>query len=153
MATKKQTDHLVVTAAMVSARRADGSLVYLYRGTPLPNGLAEGEADRLADLGMVGEHAVPVVAEAPRPTARVNGRGRAPAAAPAGAAPKKAPAKSSSSKSSAEKAAEKAAAEKAAAEAAAAAKTADGVGDGGEGDGGTTADGDGDTGGADSSKD
>lgn len=114
MASKKLTD-LVVTAAMVAARRADSTIVYLYRGTPLPPGLAEGEAARLADLGMVGETAVPLVAEPPRPTARVNGRSRPPAAAPAATATKKAPAKSS-----AEKAAEKAAAEKAAAEAAAA---------------------------------
>lgn len=117
MASKKLTD-LVVTAAVVAARRADSTIVYLYRGTPLPPGLAEGEAARLADLGMVGETAVPVVAEPPRPTARVNSRGRAPSAAPASAAPKKAPAKSSAEKA-AEKAAAEAAAEKAAAEAAA----------------------------------
>lgn len=87
MASKKLTD-LVVTAAVVAARRADSTIVYLYRGTPLPPGLAEGEAARLADLGMVGETAVPVVAEPPRPTARVNSRGRAPSAAPASAAEK-----------------------------------------------------------------
>lgn len=143
MAVKKLTD-LVVTAAMVAARRADDSIVYLYRGTPLPSGLAEGEAKRLADLGMVGEHAVPLVAEPPRPTARVHGRGRAPAA-PASAAPavKKTPAKQSSGKA----AAEKAAAEKAAEEAAAA--NADGGADV-NGDG--TGDGAGDPG-DDNSKD
>jgi len=133
MASKKLTD-LVVTAAMVAARRADSTIVYLYRGTPLPPGLAEGEAARLADLGMVGETAVPVVAEPPRPTARVNGRSRPPAAAPAATATKKAPAKSA-----AEKAAEKAAAEKAAAEAAAekaAAEAAAQADSGAGGDGG-----------------
>lgn len=132
MASKKLTD-LVVTAAMVSARRADDTVVYLYRGAPLPDGLAEGEAERLADLGMVGEHAVPVVAEPPRSTVKVNSRGRA----PAGAA-RKAPAKTSS-KSAADKAAEKAEAEAAAAEAAAAAAAANGAQDGGNGDPGDAA--------------
>lgn len=96
MASKKLTD-LVVTAAMVAARRADDSVVYLYRGAPLPSGLAEGEAKRLSDLDMVGEFATPVVAEAPRPTARINGRSRV-AAAPPAATAKRVPSKSTTSK-------------------------------------------------------
>lgn len=46
-------DH-VVTAPLVIAKRADGSDVYLYEGTPLPDGLKEGEAKRLKDAGLVG---------------------------------------------------------------------------------------------------
>lgn len=39
-----------VTAALVIAKRADGSDVYLYEGATLPEGLKDGEAERLADF-------------------------------------------------------------------------------------------------------
>lgn len=39
-----------VSAPLVIARREDGSDVYLYEGAALPAGLAEGEAERLADF-------------------------------------------------------------------------------------------------------
>lgn len=42
-----------VTAPLVIAKRADGSDVYLYQGTPLPDGLADGEEKRLVDAGLV----------------------------------------------------------------------------------------------------
>jgi hypothetical protein len=44
MAEKKQQ---FVNVPLVIAKRADGSDVYLYRGAPLPDGLADGEAKRL----------------------------------------------------------------------------------------------------------
>lgn len=40
----------IVKAALVIAKRADGSDVYVYAGSPLPDGLADGEAQRLADF-------------------------------------------------------------------------------------------------------
>ena len=40
----------LVTAPLVIAKRADGSDVYVYAGSPLPDGLAEGEEKRLADF-------------------------------------------------------------------------------------------------------
>jgi hypothetical protein len=40
----------LVSAALVIAKRQDGSDVYVYAGAPLPDGLAEGEADRLAEF-------------------------------------------------------------------------------------------------------
>ena len=39
----------IVTAPLVIAKREDGSDVYVYAGSPLPEGLQDGEADRLAD--------------------------------------------------------------------------------------------------------
>lgn len=81
MAPRKSAEQFV-TAAMVAAKRADGSVVYLYKGTRVPDGLADGEARRLADLGMIGAGpVVPVTAAAPTLTRR------APAAAPKKAAP------------------------------------------------------------------
>lgn len=38
-----------VSAPLVIAKRADGSDVYLYEGATFPEGMAEGEADRLAE--------------------------------------------------------------------------------------------------------
>ena len=71
MATQKSpaVAPVVVTAALVQVKRADGSLVYLYRGAVLPSGLATGEVERLTALGMVGETATPVLGEMPRRTA------------------------------------------------------------------------------------
>ena len=40
----------IVKAPLVIAKREDGSDVYVYAGAPLPDGLAEGETDRLADF-------------------------------------------------------------------------------------------------------
>ena len=40
----------VVTAPLVVAKDAEGRDVYLYRGTPLPEGLADGEEKRLEDF-------------------------------------------------------------------------------------------------------
>lgn len=39
-----------VTAPLVIAKRGDGSDVYLYRGAPLPDGLADKEAERLSEF-------------------------------------------------------------------------------------------------------
>lgn len=39
-----------VNAPLVIAKRADGSDVYLYEGATFPDGMAEGEAERLADF-------------------------------------------------------------------------------------------------------
>jgi hypothetical protein len=40
----------IVTAPLVIAKRADGSDVYLYEGVEFPEGMAEGEAERLAEF-------------------------------------------------------------------------------------------------------
>lgn len=45
----------VVTAPLVIAKRADGSDVYLYEGAEFPDGMAEGEAERLADYLDAGD--------------------------------------------------------------------------------------------------
>ena len=39
----------IVKAPLVIAKREDGSDIYVYAGSPLPDGLAEGEEKRLAD--------------------------------------------------------------------------------------------------------
>lgn len=39
-----------VSAPLVIAKRADGSDVYLYQGAAFPEGLAEGEQERLAEF-------------------------------------------------------------------------------------------------------
>lgn len=39
----------IVTAPLVIAKLENGSDVYVYEGSPLPDGLKEGEAERLAD--------------------------------------------------------------------------------------------------------
>lgn len=39
----------IVKAPLVIAKREDGSDVYVYAGSPLPDGLAKGEVGRLAD--------------------------------------------------------------------------------------------------------
>ncbi len=41
---------LRVNAPLVIAKRADGSDVYLYEGATFPDGMAKGEAERLADF-------------------------------------------------------------------------------------------------------
>lgn len=41
---------LIVTSSLVIAKRADGSDVYLYEGASFPDGMLEGEAERLADF-------------------------------------------------------------------------------------------------------
>jgi hypothetical protein len=40
---------LIVNVPLVIAKRADGTVAYVYSGAPLPTGLAEGEYDRLAE--------------------------------------------------------------------------------------------------------
>lgn len=40
----------LVKAPLVIAKREDGSDVYVYAGSPLPDGLADGEEKRLADF-------------------------------------------------------------------------------------------------------
>ena len=40
----------LVKAPLVIAKREDGSDVYVYRGAPLPDGLAKGEAKRLEEF-------------------------------------------------------------------------------------------------------
>ena len=40
----------IVTAPLVIARREDGSDVYVYRGSPLPEGLAKDEDKRLEEF-------------------------------------------------------------------------------------------------------
>lgn len=42
-----------VTAACVIAKRPDGSDAYFYQGVELPDGLREGEVDRLIEAGLV----------------------------------------------------------------------------------------------------
>lgn len=44
-----------VTAPLVIAKRADGSDVYLYEDAPVPDGLLDGELERLTDAGLIGE--------------------------------------------------------------------------------------------------
>lgn len=39
----------IVKAPLVIAKAPNGSDVYVYRGSPLPEGLADGEVERLAD--------------------------------------------------------------------------------------------------------
>ena len=39
-----------VNAPLVIAKRADGSDVYLYEGATFPDGLLDGEAERLAEF-------------------------------------------------------------------------------------------------------
>lgn len=46
---------LIVTAPLVIAKRADGSDVYLYQGVKFPDGLKDGEADRLKEDGLLTE--------------------------------------------------------------------------------------------------
>lgn len=46
-ATKKNK---VVTAPLVIAKREDGSDIYVYAGSPLPDGLADGEEKRLEEF-------------------------------------------------------------------------------------------------------
>jgi hypothetical protein len=45
---------LIVTAPLVIAKRADGSDVYLYEGVSFPEGLRDGEAERLQEAGLIG---------------------------------------------------------------------------------------------------
>lgn len=45
----------IVTSALVIAKAADGSDVYLYRGAPVPAHLAEKEVARLVEGGFVEE--------------------------------------------------------------------------------------------------
>lgn len=40
----------IVKAPLVIAKREDGSDVYVYAGAPLPDGLAAGEVERLAEF-------------------------------------------------------------------------------------------------------
>lgn len=47
----------IVKAPLVIAKRVDGSDVYVYAGSPLPDGLAKGEAERLADYLESGDAA------------------------------------------------------------------------------------------------
>lgn len=58
----------VVKAPLVIAKRADGSDVYVYAGAPLPDDLASGEAERLADF--LEDDAAPV--EAPKGNASLD---------------------------------------------------------------------------------
>ncbi len=44
----------IVTAPLVIAKRADGSDVYVYEGVQLPEGLKDGEVERLVTAGLVG---------------------------------------------------------------------------------------------------
>jgi hypothetical protein len=48
MAAAKKTQ--IVSAPLVIAKREDGSDVYVYRGSPLPEGLADGEEKRLEEF-------------------------------------------------------------------------------------------------------
>lgn len=45
----------VVTGPLATPYREDGTRAYLYQGALLPDGLREGEVDRMVDLGLVGE--------------------------------------------------------------------------------------------------
>lgn len=45
----------VVTGPLATPYREDGTRVYLYQGSPVPDGLREGEVERLVDLGLFGE--------------------------------------------------------------------------------------------------
>jgi hypothetical protein len=44
-----------VTGPLATPYLEDGSRVYLYEGALLPDGLREGEVERLVDLGLAGE--------------------------------------------------------------------------------------------------
>ena len=57
----------VVTGPLATPYREDGTRVYLYEGSPVPDGgLREGEVDRLVDLGLVEE----VAEQAEKPAAK-----------------------------------------------------------------------------------
>lgn len=45
----------VVTGPLATPYREDGTRVYLYEGSEFPDGLREGELERMVDLGLVGE--------------------------------------------------------------------------------------------------
>ena len=45
----------VVTGPLATPYREDGTRVYLYEGAEVPDGLREGEVERLVDLGLLGE--------------------------------------------------------------------------------------------------
>lgn len=48
---------MIVTAPLVVAKRADGSDVYLYEGVQVPEGLKDGEVDRLKAAELIGDPA------------------------------------------------------------------------------------------------
>lgn len=52
----------VVTGPLATPYREDGTRVYLYEGSEMPDGLRSGELERMVELGLVGE------APAERPT-------------------------------------------------------------------------------------
>jgi len=60
----------VVTSALATPYREDGTRAYLYQGTEWPEGgLREGETDRFLDLGFIAETTADEQAD-DKPTAR-----------------------------------------------------------------------------------
>lgn len=59
----------VVTAALATPYREDGSRAYLYAGSEWPDGLREGETDRFLDLGFIAEVSEPEVKPAAKKAA------------------------------------------------------------------------------------
>ena len=45
----------VVTGPLATPYTGDGSRIYLYQGSPVPDGLREGEVERFVDLGLFSE--------------------------------------------------------------------------------------------------
>lgn len=55
----------IVTAALATPYREDGSRAYLYEGAVWPDGLREGETERFVELGFLGENKGEQSAEKP----------------------------------------------------------------------------------------
>jgi hypothetical protein len=67
--TRPGSKKLVVLAPLVATKDEAGRILYLYRGTPMPERTPQAEIDRLSEMGMIGEDdgtAIPGVAQDPR---------------------------------------------------------------------------------------
>lgn len=59
-AKQKTVKAFVVTGPLVTPYLETGERIYLYENSILPNGLREGEGQRLAELGLVEEREIDV---------------------------------------------------------------------------------------------
>lgn len=64
----------VVTGPLATPYREDGTRAYLYQGALLPDGLREGEVDRMVDLGLVEECDAPEPDEKPAAKKAASGK-------------------------------------------------------------------------------
>jgi hypothetical protein len=62
----------IVTAPLVITKREDGSDLYLYEGSQLPDSVSTDEIKRLSDLGMVDKVGRRKPRRPPRPPARTD---------------------------------------------------------------------------------